>query len=440
MSVGLASAVSTKVFSINKQNELRIDVPSEVDRNFGTPSVTLIKGTAEIFGQELAERQRVELIAGSSIAVFTWDGCEIETEGQIHAYTAPDTPMPQYAKVHSLLEKHRSSAVAYSGGSASSSSSAASSGRFAQGPRVVIVGPVDYGKSTLCRILANWAVRMERTPIFVDLDVGQGQISIPGVLAAIRLYRPFDEKTLAAPLAMFVGSASPADNVDLFKQQVENLLTIINRRLASDSNARSSGLIVNTCGFIDGVGYELLVHSINACRATHVLVIDHDRLFSDLKKQFASTDMSILKVRKSGGVISRDRTQRRSARNSRFREYFYGPAGDLGPSSITLDASKVQIFQLLGNSEVLGSALPIGAERESTRLVPTEPCNELVHSIVAVSYAEERDKILSTNIAGYIYVTEVSPDQTRIKCLAPCPGDLPGKMLIFGNLKFFDME
>lgn len=49
-----------------------------------------------------------------------------------------------------------------------------------RGPITMVVGPTDVGKSTVCRILLNYAVRMGRTPVFVDLDVGQGQVSVPG--------------------------------------------------------------------------------------------------------------------------------------------------------------------------------------------------------------------------------------------------------------------
>ena len=37
----------------------------------------------------------------------------------------------------------------------------------------MITGPVDVGKSTLCRILLNYAVRLGRRPIYCDLDIGQ---------------------------------------------------------------------------------------------------------------------------------------------------------------------------------------------------------------------------------------------------------------------------
>ena len=54
------------------------------------------------------------------------------------------------------------------------------------------MGPQDVGKSTLCRILLNYAVRMGRAPIFVDLDVGQGEISVPTTLGANLVERPAD--------------------------------------------------------------------------------------------------------------------------------------------------------------------------------------------------------------------------------------------------------
>lgn len=55
------------------------------------------------------------------------------------------------------------------------------------GPVLMVVGPTDVGKSTLCRILLNYAVRMGRRPIFVDLDVGQGHVSIPGTIGNMNL-------------------------------------------------------------------------------------------------------------------------------------------------------------------------------------------------------------------------------------------------------------
>ena len=39
-------------------------------------------------------------------------------------------------------------------------------------PAVQVVGPTDVGKSSLCRILLNYAVRTGWAPTAVDLDIG----------------------------------------------------------------------------------------------------------------------------------------------------------------------------------------------------------------------------------------------------------------------------
>lgn len=49
------------------------------------------------------------------------------------------------------------------------------------------MGPHDSGKSTTARILSAYATRLDRTPIFADLDVGLGALSVPGCIGAIPL-------------------------------------------------------------------------------------------------------------------------------------------------------------------------------------------------------------------------------------------------------------
>ena len=44
---------------------------------------------------------------------------------------------------------------------------------------------MDVGKSTLCQLLLNYAVRMGRRPVFVDLDIGQVQYLCIGTLTNI---------------------------------------------------------------------------------------------------------------------------------------------------------------------------------------------------------------------------------------------------------------
>ena len=45
----------------------------------------------------------------------------------------------------------------------------------------------------------------------------------------------------------------------------------------------AAGLVINTMGFIENLGYELLLHAISALRADIVLVLGQERLFNQLR-------------------------------------------------------------------------------------------------------------------------------------------------------------
>lgn len=45
-----------------------------------------------------------------------------------------------------------------------------------------MVGPTDVGKSTVCRLLLSYAVRVGRRPTLVELDVGQSGVRGFGII------------------------------------------------------------------------------------------------------------------------------------------------------------------------------------------------------------------------------------------------------------------
>jgi hypothetical protein len=69
--------------------------------------------------------------------------------------------MQSYINVHKMVQNRREAAC----------------GGVGVGPRVILVGPTDAGKSTVCRLLVNWAVRSGHEPTLVDLDVGKWRCS-----------------------------------------------------------------------------------------------------------------------------------------------------------------------------------------------------------------------------------------------------------------------
>jgi polyribonucleotide 5'-hydroxyl-kinase len=267
-----------------------------------------------------------------SVAVYSWSGCELEVEGECHAYVAEETPMVSYLNVHVVLEARRTTAK---------------QDRSAYGPKVLIAGGCDVGKSTLARILLSYGARVGSGVTYADIDVGQNSVTVPGALAAVHVSKPFDVETglgaSKAPLAYFFGHTSPSANHSLYRKQVDALAAELSRHLASKPEARANGILVNTCGWTDGDGYDLLLHAIRAFKIDVVLVIDHERLFNDIKNAPFPQKVECIKLRKSGGVLARDPETRRADRQRAVREYFYGSNNELHPHSTVMNFGVMKV-------------------------------------------------------------------------------------------------
>ncbi|KAF7819669.1 protein CLP1-like protein [Senna tora] len=427
---GSASSSTIKQVKLDKESELRIEVGND------TPlRLRLLNGNAEIFGTELPPEIWLTFPPRLKFAVFSWYGATIEMDGATETdYVADETPMISYVNVHAVLEGRRSRAKASSDDSESS-----------QGPRVIVVGPTDSGKSTLSRMLLSWAAKQGWKPTFVDLDIGQGSITIPGCIAATPIEMPIDPVEgipLEIPLVYFFGHTTPSNNVELYKVLVKELAGMLDRQFAGNAESRASGMVINTMGWIEGVGYDLLLHAIRTFKANVVLVLGQEKLWSMLKREVSKSEpiVDVVKLQKSGGVVNRNAKYRQRARSYRIREYFYGLANDLSPHSNIANFSDLFIYRVGGGPQAPRSALPIGAEpaADPTRVVAMNINRDLLHLVLAVSFAKDPDEIISSNVAGFIYVTDVDIQRKKITYLAPSAGELPSKFLIMGSLTWLE--
>lgn len=156
--------MNKRTWNLKRESELRCEIGENE-----TMSLKLTSGSAEIFGIELSLNKE-HFFTDENFAVFTWYGCTLETSSTCDTfYESDSTPMISYVNTHVQLEARRDVAL--------------KNGDF--GPRVLVTGTADHGKSTTSRILAAYAARLDRKPVYVDLDVSHGQFSIPGAITAL---------------------------------------------------------------------------------------------------------------------------------------------------------------------------------------------------------------------------------------------------------------
>jgi polyribonucleotide 5'-hydroxyl-kinase len=157
-----------KEWIIAAESELRCEVKDKE-----TLVLHLLEGNAEVFGVELAADRKYFFRGEENVAVFSWHGCRLLTEGTCQhsaMYTSNETPMTPLVNVHAQLEARRD--IALLNGD--------------RGPRVLLAGPQECGKSTAARILAMYAARLDRTPVLADIDVSHSLVSsVSGCLGAI---------------------------------------------------------------------------------------------------------------------------------------------------------------------------------------------------------------------------------------------------------------
>lgn len=284
-------------------------------------------------------------------AVFTWNGCTIEVSGTPSVeYTSDETPMNAYANTHFALERARG---------------AASESPVAQGPRVMIIGPQDAGKTSLLKMLTGYAVRQGRRPVVVNLDPKEGMLSLPGTLTATSFSTIMDVEEgfgtsptsgpspvpAKLPLVYYYGLENPDANQRLYKSLASRLALAVSSKLSENDANRISGCIIDTSGFIaQASGYDMVQHIVAEFQVDTLLVLGSERLYSDMCRRFQDrprNPVAVVKLQKSGGCVDREEAFMKQARETAIREYFFGePKRTLSPYTMTVGLDDVKIWRV----------------------------------------------------------------------------------------------
>ncbi|VDM59827.1 unnamed protein product [Angiostrongylus costaricensis] len=400
-----------KEFTLKEDHELRFEVGStEV-------VLELLQGRAEVFGTELEMHKKYAFPQNTRVAVFSWKGASVELIGPTtSAYVAEHTPMVIYLNTHAALEQLRQHAE---------EQASVDGTEIPKGPRIMlvfnvsrkgylvlyVVGPTDVGKTTVCRILCNYAVRQGRSPVYVDLDVGQGSISVPGTIGALFINKTADVVEgfdRSKPLVYNFGHTSPGENLTLYDLLVKELADSVTLRCATHPEANLGGLVINTCGWVTGEGRRSLKF-VEAFEVDVVIVLDHERLFNELQRDLP-TFVKILHQPKSGGVETRSRQSRLAARSASIHRYFYGVhSNPYFPFTFELNFAEV-IFCKIGTEKLPESCLPFGSKIEDhqTKVLPISPSSDMAHRMFAVTPCPTVSQaVLKESVLGFVVITEV---------------------------------
>ncbi|KAI4238643.1 MAG: hypothetical protein LQ349_000954 [Xanthoria aureola] len=446
--------LSAVVHHLSEGSEWRFEVA------FGsTVEIKLLSGNAELFGTELAQKQTYSF-SGTKAAIYTWHGCSIEVAGECQVeYLAEETPMISYANLHFALERKREEAVP--------------TGQ--DGPRVLVLGPEDAGKTSLVKLLTAYATHSGRQPVTVNLDPKEGILSVPGSLSAVTFSSILDVEEgwgsspvngpspipVMLPLVYYYGQANADSGDRIYKPIVTRLAVAVLSKLQDDRHVGSSGCLIDTPGAISQGGkggYDIIQHIVSEFSVNVLVVVGSERLYSDMLRRFNGQPIGIgetttvIKLDRSGGSVDRDEDFLRRSRKAQFLRYFYGdPKMELHPRTTECDFSHVSIYRVpdttntenltTATSDFLASLLPGGeAEDDAATQRPiyekVAPSPQMQNGILAVVQADVNDTpehIRDASVIGFVQITEVDEKRKKLRILPPIGLQLPRRALIWGS-------
>ncbi|TFK76189.1 Clp1-domain-containing protein [Pluteus cervinus] len=481
-----AESAPSKEWTLEPETEYRF----ELDPG-SSLAIKLVRGHAEIFGAELVEGKTYLFGSECKAAVFTWQGCTLEVTGHPSTeYVSEETPMTAYANLHIAFEQMRVRALRDVRGSPPPTDEPAAS---QDPPRILVLGPENSGKTTVCKILVNYAVRAGQgwSPLLVNVDPGQGGWAAPGAISAASVFAPIPTYSPASPLGsvatsaptalasnalvplvFWYGHAETKKNPLLMDRLIRNLGGHIDDRYLNDQEAKPSGLVVDTppsfaSGPTTDVHRQRLIKAcVEAFNINVILVVGHEKLNVEMQRTYGAR-ITVVKIPKSGGVVELEHHYRERIRNNQFYSYMYGhiikpPAGItnatlggetlddfiLSPSSTVISFSDLTIYRVGAGAMAPSSALPIGAQRVVSEMQPviidpSQPGSGLLNSVLGLLAPPNPDEnerydeeLLDLTIQGFIVITNLDISKKRMTVLAPNQVSLVGKTAIVGTYEW----
>eukprot|EP01135_Chromosphaera_perkinsii_P006190 Nk52_evm7s442 gene=Nk52_evmTU7s442 len=155
---------------------------------------------------------------------------------------------------------------------------------------LLVCGPKNCGKSTFCRYLVNsllcpsvmywkqdYSLDVSGCVAFLECDLGQSEFTPPGYISLSLLTSPITGPSfshLRRPIyQLFVGDTSPKSDPEFYLLCIAKALAAFSDLKKEHPNLTNIPLVINTQGWVKGIGFHLLSDIIAMAKPNNVIEI-----------------------------------------------------------------------------------------------------------------------------------------------------------------------
>jgi polynucleotide 5'-hydroxyl-kinase GRC3/NOL9 len=180
--------------------------------------------------------------------------------------------------------------------------------------RVIIVGCVDCGKTSLATLIFNIALRSGKKPGVIDGDVGQADIGPPGYITLGTSESPVLWISELKPISMkFIGDIKP-------QYYTQSIISKLKELVQLSENLSLSPVVIDTDGWIkDEIGVLYKYGIINEVKPDTIVVLGNE--LRGLFEKYRKLGVTVYEIEAPISRKTRSREERRQIRSLRYREF-----------------------------------------------------------------------------------------------------------------------
>ncbi|MEW5762618.1 MAG: Clp1/GlmU family protein [Bacillota bacterium] len=316
---------------------------------------------------------------------------------------------------------------------------------------VILIGPVDTGKSTLTVYLANRSRQMGYTTAVVDADVGQSDIGPPTTIGLGIVRAEVEQLEQVPPVDLyFVGSTTPYGHV---AEMVVGTKRMVDRAFALGAQR----VLVNTTGLIHGeLGQALKYHKVDLLRPDAIIGLQRRGEAECLLRIWEALGYRIYRLPVDPRVRRRPLEVRAAFRRRRWREYFGGSTlRKIKLGDIVIRRAPVCTGVPLGPEErrtigeLMGQPVLWAEKNRDTAVIvtPELPAREAIIDVAACLGVRRVARVMSEHFTGLVIslvgesgrvlslgcIAGLDYEEGALLVYAPCRGGEKVRLVEFGR-------